>query len=1136
MLEPSAVKAKANTSKHFSIHLIISKDMNLKTLLRHFIVQDKHIKGFFRIMRISLFMLFVAVFQLLAVNNTKAQNAIIKLETDVLSVGQLINQIEKQTDYLVVFRNQEVDTNRAINFHKKSGKIISYLDEAFKNTNITYEIDNKYILLHRKDNEGKPEVIAQQAGKKITGTVLDANGEPVIGANVSVKGTTNGTITDVDGKFSLEIPSNAVLSVSYIGYTSQELRVGNSSSLKITLGEDTQALEEVVVVGFGTQKKVNLTGAIGTIKADEALKARAVTNVQELLAGAVPGMNVTKGSGAAGSGASINIRGTSTIGSSSGVLILIDGIPGNIYTLNPNDIESISVLKDAASASIYGSRAANGVMLITTKTAKASDRPVVEFSTNIGIQNPQLMLDFAGSEDYMRLYDLAMINDGKDAYFGEQGIQDLKAGKYQDNKWYKEIYKKNTVINNTHVALSGKEKSISYRVSVSNDYQDGTLPNNNYNRLIFKPDLQFQVLKNLKAHLNMQYTQTNLKAPQGNTTIWQSQSSRISPITAIREANGMYGVGSSMAGNPIAGVNEAGYSKERHKEMLAIFDVVYTPLKDWNIKGNVSTYSQSQRTKNRANTYYLYDAEGNIAKTENMVSSLKETDTYKYRTQLQFTTDYAFSLAKKHNFKVLAGYSQEYYYADGFWASRDNMPFDNIDVLNVGSSNKQNGSADNDGNEYTKDVAIQSWFGRVNYDFEGKYLVEANIRADGSSRFAEGHRWGIFPSFSAGWNMQREDFMKDAAWLSELKLRASWGTLGDAEKVGYYPTAQVLAYNSKIYAFGGSLVGGAYNNLAVNQNISWEVSQLTNIGIDFGVLDQRIKLSVDYFNNIRRDILYEAPVPSEFGLKAPLSNLLKMQNQGMEFLAGYNDKRGDFSWGIDLNASFSKNKVLEMGASNKWIEGDAVTYLDNQYKLAYGYEAEGLFQSTDDIKNHANQGNVLPGNIKFKDQDGNNIINGEDRVILNDKIPVNYGINLRFGYKDFDFSMNMYGKLNTKRYISGYEGWAFYLSQNVRPMHLDSWTESNPDATYPRLTMTNTANDTKYNSFWLRKADYLKIQNLQIGYTVPKAALEKVNIQYLRLYVSGQNLATITGYDGFDPEGGWYPLSRTFSFGLNLQF
>ena len=1036
-----------------------------------------------------------------------------------------MDALKKQSGYSFVFSSEDVDTKKKVSVDADDQKVEEVVRQILDGQSVTYEIKGKNIVVR-----SIAQTSSSQQKKTITGTIVDPSGMPVIGANVMVKGTTNGTITDMDGKFSLEVPKESMLVVSYIGYANQEIKVGNQTNLSIALKEDAEALDELVVVGYGTQKKVNLTGSIGTIKTDETLKARPVTNVQELLAGSVPGMSVSKGSGAAGSGASINIRGTSTIGSSSGVLVLIDGVSGNIYTLNPNDIESISVLKDAASAAIYGSRAANGVMLITTKSSSTSERPVVEVSSNIGIQNPQFMIDFVGTEDYMRLYDQALMNDGKDPYYGEQGIQDFRNGKYVDNQWYKDIYKKNTLINNTHVALSGKERSISYRFSVSNDYQDGTLPNNNYNRLIFKPDLTFNMRSNLKAHASFQYTQTNIKNPQGGTVIWQSQASRISPLTRITEENGLYAVGSSMAGNPIAGVNESGYSKERHKEMMAIFDVSYSPIKDWNIKGSVATYSHNTKTKNRVNTYYLYNENGDIAKTENQVSSLKETESYAYRTQIQFTTDYSFRIKEDHSFKALAGYSQEYYYTDNFWASRSDMPFDGIDVLDTGSSNKQNG-----GN--AQDVAIQSWFGRLNYDYQGKYLLEATLRADGSSRFAKGNRWGVFPSFSAGWNINRETFMESTNnWLSELKIRASWGVLGDAEKVGYYPTAQVLSYNPKAYAFNGSLVGGAYSGVAINRNISWEESQQTNIGLDFGIFNQKIKFTADYFINNRNNILYSAPVPSEFGLSAPLSNLLKMRSSGAEFIVSYDDRSNDFSWGLDVNTSFSKNKVLEMGSSERWIEGNAVTYLNDRYQLPFGYEAEGLFQSEEDIKNHAKQGNVMPGNIKFKDQNGDNIINGDDRVVLNRKIPVNYGANIRLGYKDFDFGINMYGVLNCKRYISGYEGWAFYLSQNARPMHLDAWSETNRDASYPRLTLTNTSNDTRYNSFWLRNSAYLKIQNVQIGYTVPKDVLSKISIQYLRVYLSGQNLATITGYDGFDPEGSWYPLSRTFSLGFNLQF
>ena len=432
--------------------------------------------------------------------NLSAFSQDITLKANNITVKEAIEQIKKSSGYSFVFSSLDLDTKKRVSISVKDAIIEEVVKQLLKGQpGLSYEIQDKKVIIKRAQQPLKRE----QQGE-VTGRVIDVNGEPIIGATVIVQGTSNGTITDFDGNFTLNAMNNAVLEISYIGYEPQQLKPQNGKMLVVTLKEDTQALEEVVVVGYGIQRKVNLTGSIGTIKADQALKARSVTNVQELLAGAVPGMTVTKGSGAVGSGATINIHGTSTIGGSSGVLILIDGVPGNLYTLNPNDIESISILKDAASASIYGSRAANGVMLVTTKKGQTSERPVVDFSTNIGIQNPQFKLDFVGAEDYMRLYDEAMVNDGKAAFFGEQGIQDLKNGKYADNKWYKEIYRKNTLINNIHVAVSGKEKSITYRFSLSNDYQEGTLPNNDYNRLIFKPDLHFQLLKNLSAQVNYQ--------------------------------------------------------------------------------------------------------------------------------------------------------------------------------------------------------------------------------------------------------------------------------------------------------------------------------------------------------------------------------------------------------------------------------------------------------------------------------------------------------------------------------------------------------------------------------------------------------------------------------------------------------
>ncbi len=1053
-----------------------------------------------------------------------------------------IRKLAKATDIQFAYNSKDLKGLKVLDHTYNQAAIRDVLRDMLASTALEVEEVNNMLVIRKKTDQSKvghhnekllATLTPQPAVHKdiaISGLVTDHRGAALPGVNVVIKGTTSGVSTDQNGKFLISVGSlDQTLVFSFIGYKTQEVPISGHKLLNVSLKEDIAKLEEVVVVGYGTIKKSDLTGAVGVVKADEALSSRPATNVQELLAGNVPGLNVLKGSGAVGSGASINIRGTSTIGNSSGVLVLIDGMPGNIYTLNPNDIESISVLKDAASAAIYGSRAANGVLLVTTKQGKTGGKPVIELNTSLGVQNSQFQLDFVGAEQFMQLWDRALVNDGKQPIYGEQGLQDLKNGKYADNKWYREIYKRNTLISNNSLAISGGADAVTYRLSGSYDYQDGTLPNNSYNRFIVRPDMSLKLTNKLSLGARIQYTETYINQPQGGTTGWQSEAARASPISPIYNKLGQYGVGSSMVGNPIAAVNKGGYYKEKYKEMFSVFDLTYKIAENWNAKGSFSRYSSDMWSTNRVSRYDLYSDAGAVAAQKNLVTSLKEASTSSFRNMFQFTTDYALNI-RKHGFKLLAGYSQEYFQTKDFSAFRDNMPFNSVDVLNVGAStNMQNtGKA--------TDVAIQSVFGRVNYDFDGKYLFQANFRGDGSSRFAKNYRWGFFPSFSAGWNLHQESFFQ-LNWISQFKFRGSWGILGDAEKVTNYATAEVLAYDPEIYGFNGAVAPGAYNSLAINRAISWEQAKQTNAGVDVSFLGNRINLTVDYFFNKRDRILYQAPPPTEFGLAAPFSNLLRMNNQGWEFAAGYRDSKGAFHWGLDANLGFSKNEITDMAGTGPWKGTSTFSDVGTQYNLPYGLRAIGLFQSQEEILNSPNQGaNVFPGNIKFQDQNGDNKIDGNDMVILYKKVPLRFGASLNLGWKSFDFSMNAYGALNAFRYMSSYEGWAFYLSQNARPLALDNWTPENPDASYPRLSIQYTANDTKYSSYWMRKSDYVKIQNAQVGYTLPASALEALHLKYLRIYVSGQNLATISSYPGFDPEGSWYPISRTYSFGINLKF
>lgn len=1078
-------------------------------------------RNFLQMMKLTAVFMMAAFLQVQAsvAFSQKKLNVVVK-DAPLKEVFQLIM---KQSDYRLFYNDNMLPAGSTVTVKAKGASLEEVLMMALAGTGFRYEIRPSGLVLIEPD-------IAAQGMITVTGKVTDGNGQPLPGVTVLNKSSNKGALTNEKGVYSINVPGDAVLSFSLIGFTSKEIPVNNRNVVDAVLLTSTSNLEQVVVVGYGTQKKANLTGAVGTVNVAQAFKSRPVTNVQELLAGTVAGLNVTKGSGAVGSGANINIRGTATIGSNSGVLVLIDGIPGNINTLNPNDIENVSVLKDAASAAIYGSRAANGVILITTKKGVASSKPVVDVSSSVGIQQPQFMLDFVGAADYMKLWDEALVNDGKSPVYGQKGQDDLKAGKLPDNKWYKEIYKNNTVINNNYASIAGQREDISYRLSGSYDYQDGTLPNNVYRRYTVRPDVSIKLARNLSVSANIQYTETQITEPQGGTTGWQSQAARVSPISPIYSATGQYGLGSSMAGNPIAGVNEGGINKNKVKELMGIFSFNYSPLKNWNIDGSYAKYSYDNWLSSRLNTYNLYDDNGNIAAVKNQVNSLSNTTNSNYRNTLQFTTDYTIGFGL-HHFKGLLGYSQELYNLSNFYASRDGMPFPNVNVLDIGTLNKQNGGS-------ASEVAIQSVFGRINYDYGGKYLLEANMRGDGSSRFAPGHRWGVFPSFSAGWNIHRESFIADHFnWISELKLRASWGVLGDAEKVSYYATASVLTFQPNIYGFNNSIVPGAYTNVAVNPNLSWEEAKLANIGLDAGFLRNKIGFTVEYFVNNRDKILYQAPVSLEFGLPAPYTNLLAMQNHGLDVSLYYKDRQGDWNWGVAANTSFSKNKVTNMAGTGPWIVDNGYTQQGDQYQLPYGLQAIGLFKDAAEITKSANQGpNIFPGNIKYKDQNNDGKIDGSDRVVLNTKVPIRFAFNMNAGWKHFDLSANVYGLLNTYRYISGYEGWAFYLSQNARPMHLDAWRPDNLNGSYPRLSIQYTSNDTRYSGFWLRKADYLKIQNVQLGYTFPKHIADRLKMSYLRAFISGQNLATFTGYDGFDPEGGYYPLSRTWSFGVNLKF
>lgn len=997
---------------------------------------------------------------------------------------------------------------------------------------------------HVRINKEKPELLVRYSlddgnsmnhklqNWTVKGLITDSEGTPLPGANILEKGTTNGTQADFNGNFSITVTrENAILQISYIGYSTQEIDVLDQSNISVQLAIDAAGLEEVVVVGYGTQKKVNLTGAVGQVDA-ETLENKPVVNVQELLQGQVPGLNITNNSGRPGSGANINIRGTSTIGGSSGALIIIDGIPGNIFAVNPNDIESISVLKDAASAAIYGARAANGVILISTKSANNYGDLNVSLTSGLGVQKPQHYIDFVEGEDFMNLFNQARRNDGLPELYTQADFSALASGELPNHQWNREIFNKSQLIHNNYLSISGGNDRLSSRVGIGYDKQSGALPRDEYKRLVVHPKFTYKFTDWLSFDANIQYTKTNIERPQGGDGLIGA-TLRISPITPIYTPRGQFwGPGGIPGGNPIASVHEGGTDAQEFKELSTILFATITPVDGWNIKPFYSHSSNQVQTHNFTKPITLYNSDETVF-SQDPLSNQTIYDAFGTSSVeiLQLSSDYTFTLNEDHNFAFLGLASQEVNKGNDFSASRLSPAFENIYVLDIGVGTKNNSG-------FAFNESIASFVGRLNYNYKQKYLIEASLRHDGTSRFREGYRWGTFPSFSAGWNIAQEDFIRNnIGFLSQFKVRASWGQLGDALKVGRYETRNVLGFSSGIYGFNGSLVGGAAATASFLDDLSWERSIKSNLGFDIGLFNQKVTMSMDLFKDIRDQILYRSPVPDEYGLTAPFTNALEMENKGFEFLLNYKEQVGELGFNIGINLANSQNKVLDLQGTGPWIGGRTITEVGRALELPYGLQSNGLFQSQEEIDNSPTQVNVQPGNIKYVDQNGDGAINADgDRVVLNTDTPIVYGFNLGASFKNLSLSANFHGRHRAFRYIESYEGWAFFISNNARPMHLDSWTPENPDASYPRLSLNSGGNDTSYSDYWLRKADFLKLQNLTLSYNLPNQLMEVTGMDNATVSLIGQNLAIFSKYEGFDPEGGNYPLPRTVTVSLQLNF
>lgn len=1008
---------------------------------------------------------------------------------------------------------------------------------------------------------------------RITGKVTDTNGEPIIGANVSTKGTTLGTITDINGSFLLDVPSETVISISYIGYLTQEVKVKQQTSLNIVLKEDTQALEEVVVVGYGTVKRANLGGAVATADA-KAFEARPVQNAVTALQGEVPGLTITRsGGGAPGAETTMKIRDVSSINGGT-PLVLIDGAEGDINLINPSDIENVSVLKDGTAA-IYGARASDGVVLITTKSGKRNQKTTVSFDAYYSVKTPALLKKTASLLQHAEMAleitdgsfpieytkeDLELIRQNSDQIL--TGVEWGRWGniypKFFKNQDWNDMVIGNGNMQNYNVNISGGGERYSYLVSLGHQREEG-LPKfgKDLNKRYFvRAKSSIEIFKNLTYDLNLAYEASNRDYSSGLTegqNIWELIYKTRS-WTPLRNPAGNFYTFEGFD-NPAQVLEEGGMANKTTGNVT-----VNNQLR-WNVIDGLDLVGQAVIRK--------YDFDENV--TNKIVYSRNWEDVnhrtahtpnnaerrYSKTLSKNFTlyADYKKNFNDLHDLSVMVGTSHESQNYDKFTAKRIN--FDQQENMSLQLGGSENQSAWSEGNAWT----INSFFSRVNYTFKNRYIIEGTLRADGSSRFDPDHRWGYFPGVNAAWRLGEEGFMKNLNLFDDLKVRASYGEMGNQSGIGLYDYIQLISLSSDYYPFGGGTKGQmAKSGNIVSTSRTWETIQTTNIGLDFATLKNRLYGSFDYFWKENKNMLIPKTYPSMLGADAPSTNSGHLSIRGWEVALGWRDQINDFSYSVRFNLSDARNQVVERVGSNLIKLGLNETPTDYPLNSFFGYEFDGIIQDEQELKDYIARfpnggipGDLSVGDAKYKDLDGDGKLSvlgdgkegSGDVKYLGDKNPrYNFGMNLSAAYKGFDFSAFIQGVGRRTMFLEGEaskpmaEAWF----QSAAYWYGKTWTAERTDAQYPAITSTSKRGYNYYYSTNTKhNVGYARLKNLQLGYTIPSSVTAKIGLQKLRVYFSGEDLFEIHNTPGgWDPEEDGqitsYPFARNYSFGVNVVF
>ncbi|MBL1409271.1 SusC/RagA family TonB-linked outer membrane protein [Sphingobacterium faecale] len=984
----------------------------------------------------------------------------------------------------------------------------------------------------------KPHRSISQLQKSIKGSVTNEQGEALPGVTVLDLSTGRQTTTDEKGRFVLNgVQSGAKIRISSVGYLNSTITVLDQiQSYDVTLKSGDTDLETVVVVGYGKQKKINLTGAVDIIKGDDLVK-QPVGQTSSALQGAAPGLTVKQASGQPGRDeGNLRIRGIGTLGDSN-PLVIIDGVEGNINNVNANDIASISVLKDASSASIYGSRAANGVILITTKRAEEG-KVQVDYNNYIGTQTPTKSPKMVNGLDHMLLLNEAYVNAGMSPLYTQKTIDEYTAGrsvdsdKFPDTDWQKLTMKENAFMQNHYLSVNAGNENARVLGSFGYLNQDGIIPNTNFRKYNFRVNSDVRISEKLSTAMDLAFVKSAITEPAdgtGNIFHWMR---RIPANQAGLFSNGQYGEGWN-GDNPIAKAKDGGLKLIDPLNMAFNVDLKYQPFEGFTALLAYSPKYEIKHEKTFKNTIQTYYADGSKAYMVPQKNSLTERYGQYWYNNFRAVLNYEKEIGNGHNIAAMGGYQQEDQDDNWLLGYRENFQFPEFQEINSGGTENQ--STEGNASQWS----LRSFFGRLNYSFKGKYLFEVNGRYDGSSRFATGKKYSFFPSFSAGWRMSEEEFMQPLKpIISDAKLRASWGQLGNQE-IGLYPFSAFMTIGANNYTYGSAIATGAALNNMANSEIKWETTEMTNLGLDI-VLWKNLSITADYYYRKTHDILLQLDIPKVLGLKSPFQNAGVVENKGWDLTVAYKNSIGNFEYNVAVNLSDVKNKILDM----KGISKTALTSNLEGHPIGaiWGLNAIGYYKDNDDVTAHATQfGTVAPGDIKYEDVNGDGKINEEDKMIIGSPIPrYTYSANLGGAYKGFDFSLFFQGVGKADGYLYGQGIMPFYQGGTVQEQHKDRWTPDNTNAAFPRYAFNQT-NNIQNSTFWLKSASYLRLKNVSIGYSF-KLDQVKYRVSSVRVFASGQNLFTQTNFwKGYDPEGpvstgGWYPQMRVYSFGLGVRF